>query len=378
MPATKHLKEAERLVTICNSCRYCEGLCAVFPALEMRRAFSDGDLNYLANLCHGCGACYVDCQFSPPHEFAVNVPKTLAEVRADSYRAYAWPKILRPLFDRNGLAIAAVAAISVTGFILSFVFWHDPQALFSGSGQFYRLMPHKVMVALFGGISIFTVLALWMGFRNYWSDIGLGSVSAGTNSSIWQAIKDAGSLRYLDGGGAGCHDDQQPTDRRRMFHHFTFYGFMLCFAATCTATVFHYAFDRPAPYEWYELPKLLGIVGGIGLLIGPPGLLHAKFTRDPSLEDRERRGGDTAFLGMMFLTGVTGLLLMLLRQTPAMGIVLAVHLGVVFALFLTLPYSKFVHGLYRFGALVLYAVERRNGLAVTASQTPSMPVDDAT
>ena len=44
-------------------------------------AFSDGDLNYLANLCHSCGACYTDCQFSPPHEFNVNVPKTLAIAR---------------------------------------------------------------------------------------------------------------------------------------------------------------------------------------------------------------------------------------------------------------------------------------------------------
>ena len=70
-------------MTVCNSCRYCEGLCAVFPAMEMRRAFSDGDLNYLANLCHSCGACYTDCQFSPPHEFNVNVPQTLAAYIAE-------------------------------------------------------------------------------------------------------------------------------------------------------------------------------------------------------------------------------------------------------------------------------------------------------
>jgi citrate/tricarballylate utilization protein len=91
MHGTRILDEADRLMTVCNSCRYCEGLCAVFPAMEMRRAFSDGDLNYLANLCHGCGACYVDCQFSPPHEFNVNVPQTLAIARAESYAAYAWP-----------------------------------------------------------------------------------------------------------------------------------------------------------------------------------------------------------------------------------------------------------------------------------------------
>jgi citrate/tricarballylate utilization protein len=42
-----------------------------------------------------------------------------------------------------------------------------------------------------------------------------------------------------------------------------------------------------------------------------------------------------------------------------MGPLLALHLGVVFALFITLPYGKFVHGLYRYLALVRYARERQ-------------------
>ena len=41
----------------------------------------------------------------------------------------------------------------------------------------------------------------------------------------------------------------------------------------------------------------------------------------------------------------------------AMGTLLAVHLGIVVALFITLPYGKFVHAIYRFGALIRYAME---------------------
>jgi citrate/tricarballylate utilization protein len=173
-------------------------------------------------------------------------------------------------------------------------------------------------------------------------------------------MKDAGSLRYLDGGGVGCmNEDERPTDNRRLYHHLTFYGFMLCFAATSVATVYHYIVGREAPYYWYDLPVILGTVGGIGLLIGPVGLLIAKRKRDSVVQDEVRLGMDVAFIAMLFLTSLTGLLLLFLRETPAMGMLLAVHLGVVFSLFITMPYSKMVHGLYRFTALVRYAKERR-------------------
>ena len=62
---------------------------------------------------------------------------------------------------------------------------------------------------------------------------------------------------------------------------------------------------------------------------------------------------------MLFLTSLTGLALLVLRDTNAMGPLLALHLGFVLALFVTLPYGKFVHGLYRFVALVRYARERQ-------------------
>jgi citrate/tricarballylate utilization protein len=363
MHGTKILDETDRLMTVCNSCRYCEGLCAVFPAMEMRRAFSDGDLNYLANLCHACGACYTDCQFSPPHEFNVNVPQTLAIARAESYAAYAWPRALSGLFAQNGLVISIIAALSVAAFIFGFAALNDRQVLLgihTGPGAFYALMPHNAMALLFGAAFLYAITALVMSVRAFWRDIGEPIGMKADAPSLWQAIKDASQLRYLDGGGVGCfNEDDQPTDRRKIFHHLTFYGFILCFAATCVATLYHYLLAREAPYPWWDLPVVLGTLGGIGLLIGPLGLLAAKSQRDPVLADSERSGMDAAFILMLFLTSATGIALLLLRDTAAMGPLLAVHLGFVFALFITLPYGKFVHGLYRFAALVRYARERK-------------------
>jgi citrate/tricarballylate utilization protein len=182
-------------------------------------------------------------------------------------------------------------------------------------------------------------------------------------SGFAQAVRDTFHLTYLHGGGGGCTSEgsDTPSPARRMFHHFTFYGFLFCFAATSVATIYHYAFGWHAPYRLVSVPVVLGTIGGIGLVVGPIGLLMLQARRDPALTDTAHRGMNSAFILMLFLTGATGLLLLILRNTAAMGMLLAIHLGFVMGLFLSLPYGKFVHGLYRFLALVKYAGERRNG-----------------
>ena len=55
----------------------------------------------------------------------------------------------------------------------------------------------------------------------------------------------------------------------------------------------------------------------------------------------------------------SGLLLFVLRATPVMGTLLIVHLASVIALYLTIPFSKFMHAPHRLGALLIDANERR-------------------
>jgi citrate/tricarballylate utilization protein len=362
MHATDALREASRLMTVCNACRYCEGLCAVFPAMEMRRTFSDGDLKYLGHLCHQCGACFHDCQYSPPHEFDVNVPRALARLRNEAYAAYAWPRRLAGAFVHNGVVVTLLTAVSVGAFIVGFVAFADPATLWSrNAGDFYRVMPHGAMIALFSVAALYCVVAFVASLRAFWRDIRADGPRTGV-IAFFRALGDTLTLKYLGGGGGGCSsENEQPSARRRFYHHATFYGFLLCFVATCVATLYHYAFGWRAPYPILSVPVLLGIVGGIGLLVGPAGLFVLARKRDAVITDRARRGMDTVFLLMLFLTSVTGFALMVLRDSAGMGHLLSLHLGVVLGLFLSLPYGKFVHGLYRFLALMKYAAERRSG-----------------
>jgi citrate/tricarballylate utilization protein len=282
----------------------------------------------------------------------------LEEVRAESYAAYAWPAFGAGLFARNGLAVGLIAAASITLFLAGFAALNDPRALVSRhAGDFYALMPHNSMVGLFGAVFAYALIALGIGVRRFWTSAG--PLPWMTASAFWQAARDAGRLRYLDGGGDGCFTSERRPDRRRLYHHLTFYGFLACIAATSVATLYHYVLGREAPYAWYDLPVLLGIGGGIGLVTGPIGLLANRRARDPALGAKRLSGMEDAFIAMAVLTSFTGLALLIVRDTPAMAVTLAIHLGFVFAFFFTMPYGKFVHGIYRFAALMRYARERQ-------------------
>jgi citrate/tricarballylate utilization protein len=240
----------------------------------------------------------------------------------------------------------------------------DPARLFrawsDAEGSFYAVIPHQAMAAAFGIVSLFVVLAFVMSLIRFWPDTGEEVAELAQPQPLASATWDALGLRYLDGGGDGCtYPDAKPSFARRNFHHLTFYGFLLCFAATSVATAYHYVFGWKAPYPFYSLPVILGTLGGIGLLVGPAGLLWLKSRRDPELADRSQDGMVVAFIALLFFVSLTGLALLYLRETRAMGTLLAVHLGFVLALFVTLPYGKFVHALYRFAALARFHIERR-------------------
>jgi citrate/tricarballylate utilization protein len=355
--------ELGRQMQICNACRYCEGFCAVFPAMTRRLDFSPADLHQLANLCHSCGACLHACQYAPPHEFAVNVPRATAALRRETYERFAWPAAAGAAYARHGLVLALALTFGLALFLLLAVvrqgswaaLWAVPE------GSFYGVFPHGLMVALFAPVFGFALLALGVGVARFWREQVPGAASG---AALAEAAHDALTLRYLDGGhGEGCHnEDDAWTHARRRFHHLTFYGFMLCFAATSVATVYHYAFGWVAPYGWTSLPKLLGTVGGLGLVVGTAGLWWLRRRRHPQHLEPTQRAMDEGFIALLFLTGASGLLLAVAKGTPALPLLLCLHLGAVMAFFLTMPYGKFAHGAYRAAALLKWAVEKRQPL----------------
>ncbi|MBX2885040.1 MAG: tricarballylate utilization 4Fe-4S protein TcuB [Granulosicoccus sp.] len=351
--STESIAESRRQIQVCNACRYCEGYCSVFPALQRERNFTDGNIIQLANLCHNCRGCYYACQYAEPHEFKINIPQTLANVRQQSWESFIGPQRLAIAFQHSGVTIALLLLAMVTAMFLLI------GSLPSGTGPgFYAWMSHAVMVTIFLPAFFLPLVVTAIGLRRYWKTVGGTPVRW---SHLHAALVQAATLRNLSGGrDQGCNFEagDRFTRRRRNFHQATMWGFLLCFASTSVATIMHYAFGMVAPYGLLSLPKLLGIPGGILLVAGCLGLIWLKLKADPELGATTVWSGEMAFILLLGLTGLTGLALFAATGTSLVSGLLAVHLGCVLSLFLLLPYSKMVHGFFRLAALVREAQQQ--------------------
>lgn len=327
--------------------------------MELRLEFNAENLDYLANLCHNCGSCLHNCQYAAPHEFNLNVAGAFAELRQENYGVYAWPGFLGRLFGKNGLWVSLISIVVISTFIGLTSILTGADFFGVHANRFYGVISHDTLVTVFGSIGLFVLLALVMSIRNFWKAMSLPNPFDLNWPEVMTGVKAALTLKYLDGGnGQGCsYPRETPSMLRRWFHQFTFWGFMLCFAATSVATVMHYGFSLPAPYGFVSLPKLLGITGGIGLVVGPLGLLWLKHKADPAVKGTTNQGMDVSFLILLLLTSLSGLILMPLSETQWVGLALSIHLGAVMTLFLTMPYGKFIHGFYRLIALITFAIE---------------------
>ncbi len=334
----KTIATAQRSMQICNACRYCENLCAVFPAMTDMRDFDTPSLDYLANLCHQCGACFEACQYAPPHPFAVNVKQALSEQRADSYARVSPSRRIWTLVQRHGaIAGVALAALFSIILIIATAWTSSASLLVNHDGNFYALMPHGVM-AFLGLVSFaFGVLGSILAAHRFQRDAG-----AKLDRVAWRgALRDATTLRYL--GDDLCGAERLLLKRwQKHLHHFMTGGFLLCFVSTSLGTLAHYVLDSPAPYPWYSLTGLTGSVGGLAMLLGTTGLIGLKMYR-PAQGDDATRAMDVGLVTLLWGVAATGLLLRFAGDSSVMGLVLMVHLGFVFAFFVTLPFSKMIH-----------------------------------
>jgi citrate/tricarballylate utilization protein len=347
------IAEASRQLTICNACRYCEGFCAVFPALERRSLLSGGDIMQLANLCHDCRACYDACMYSPPHEFDINPPRVLSEVRVASYDRYVWPQRV-PVLLRGKLGLVAATVAATTVLLIVAIVTRGTDGLLDAPDRSfspYDVVSYPALLVAALAPVVFALTVMGFAARAYWRDVGGGRVTA---RPLLAAAGAALTLRNQRGGGAECHypDDDQPSARRRRLHHLVALGFLLCLISTASAGVLQDVLSSDPPYPLVSVPVITGTLGGTALVVGCAGLLALKRRSSTTTSFADMTVKDYGLLVALMLLGLTGIAVLVLRDTPAYPIAFLVHMAAVLVALASWPYGKFVHLVYRFLALV--------------------------
>jgi len=163
-----------------------------------------------------------------------------------------------------------------------------------------------------------------------------------------------------------CADatDSRPWYSQRWFIHFaTMWGFLGLLGATMAdygLELFGVKATGTAVPIWYPV-RLLGTLAGLALVYGT-SVLIARRLRKSDRSSAHSTTSDWTFLGLLWITGVTGFVLELglyLPSAPAWGYpMFLVHVAVAMALVLLVPFGKFAHVLYR--PVALFALKLRD------------------
>jgi citrate/tricarballylate utilization protein len=245
----------------------------------------------------------------------------------------------------------------------------------------YQVLPYPALLVIVLLPTAWSVAVLLRGLARYWRDVYGPLRGLADWRAVGTALAAAARLRNMRGGGEECYaagDDPSPA--RRRLHTAVAGGFAACFAATVSAAFLQDVLGSPPPYPLLSVPVILGTAGGLSMLAGCAGLIALRRHGDPAGRRVVEQGvveqgvvgqsavadsvADYGLLIGLGLLALTGLLTLLLRASPAFGLILVIHLATIVVCFTIAPYTRFVHAGYRFLALVADAIEQRRAGSV--------------
>ena len=290
--------------------------------------------------------------YTPPHEFALNPPAVLSAVRRQTYDAYL------PRLPGRRAAVARCSPRRWRDLVLAVLgAAHGGGAGARPAGSPYRVIAYPALLVAVGLPAVWSIVVMaGRPARTGGSLTGAGLASP----APWRRrCGQAATLRNLRGGGADCsYPGDEPSGARRRLHHLVAWGFVACAGSTVAAAVSQDIAGNPPPYPVLSAPVLLGIVGGAALVVGCAGLL---LLRPPGSHDAGRRDGargcgahQARLRAARRAAHARGDRSAHARAAGHGGVRAGagVHLAAVVACFAIAPYTKFMHVIYRFLALV--------------------------
>ncbi len=350
----------------CYQCATCSSVCELatedhtFPRRQMLwtqwglRDRLAGDPGIW--LCHQCNDCTVRC----PRDAR---PGDIMQVaRGMAIEELAFPRFVGHLVGR-----ARTTWVLLLG--IPFLFWtllvylHNGLTPAAGGDWAYaEIVPHWMIYSVY--FPTFFVLAgvpALVGASRAWKKWGEGRKRAGSFvTNLIAVLTEIVVHRRFGKCGVG--------KGRKWGHFFIFWGFILAAVTSGFLVVWLYAYDLELPLFSYRCPgaagptchlpldnwmKIMGNIGAVSLVLG--GVLILINRLSPGQPAGKSMAFDNLLLAVVLLVIATGVGAevgrLVLNPGVAMWIYI-VHLSSVLCLFLSVPYSKFAHMVYRTLALV--------------------------
>jgi citrate/tricarballylate utilization protein len=288
----------------------------------------------------------------------MNIPGILSTTRLETYREYTWPKSSRFAFDHPIVAAVGLEGVGILLSLIVALLYVGPVGLSVPQSSIYAVFPEALMIG--GGLVLggYVVTAALVGLTRFWRDSHGPFRKLLDARAFFAATYEVLIHKYFQGGGGGCsYPSEKGSYTRLPFHSLVFFGFLSAFIATLTAAVYEHLLGVQPPYSLVSPPVLFGVAGGVAMIGGASVLIFLKERSDKSLAESRMLSLDYAFVLVLDLASITGLLTLALRGTSLFGPVVVVHMGTVVAFFVSAPYGKFIHYVYRYAALVKNQLE---------------------
>lgn len=352
----------------CYQCATCSSVCplapdeAPFPRKQMLLAQWGFREKLLSDpsvwLCHQCGDCTKYC---PRNARPGDV---LASLRIMVTKELLPFKFFNTFFNNLwGLPILIFIAFAYIMLFTIFTFKGIPNFFDATSFPyndelhykigFMKLPARVVMIDLvFLSLAAFVIILManavakmWRTYLDYYKvpqayRYGFGTILA---NYLIPALKEILDHSRFEKCGANSW--------RATPHKMLLFGFIILFITTGTVFILADFLGMHTPWNPFTHPvKWLGYIGGILLLYGVIGLITGR--NKAELENSLKTSySDSFLLWLILLVGITGFAIVVFRTIPVLynltGIVYLVHLITVFLLFLSIPYSKFSHLVFR-------------------------------
>jgi quinone-modifying oxidoreductase subunit QmoC len=207
-------------------------------------------------------------------------------------------------------------------------------------------VPHGLLYAVFFPVAGWVTLAAGIGGARFWKKMGEGTERRGSFlTGAWPVLVDV--LGHKSFGTC------EKISSRRWAHLALFWGFVGAAVTSGLLVYVIYVEGAEMPLPLGHPIKILGNLSAVLLVVGGFLLIVSRFGMHRTLI--KTSAFDMFFLSVVALVIATGVIVEAARfvlPVTTAAFLYTIHLGVVLTLFLTFPYSKFAHMLYRTLALI--------------------------